>query len=264
MTEDQKNSLFRDPHQEIQLVGNLPFTISYTKSQKYPKTCSALSNLAAVSHKDDVERKKGNDNYNASLEKLLNSLDTFIREKTNNNSSAGRRENYCDTNNCHFTIRLLWQFRNVLTHQGGVINRICKTNYEQIFQKKDASVKPVIELPPVINEGEQFYIRFQDYTTIYLCVFEYFREYVTEEDFKIFFGRASITNLKLENASVKLDLSMGSILLDVAKAIEHGVIFDNEKGEIIFPPDSYYSVHDEQFNFSDGTWFPAEFIKKKS
>lgn len=264
MTDEQKNSLFRDPHKEIQLVGNLPFTISYTKSQKYPKTCSALSNLAAVTHKDNEERKKGNDNYNASLEKLLNSLDTFIREKTNNNSSAGKRENYRNTNNCQFTIRLLWQFRNILTHQGGVINRICKTNYERIFQKKEATVKPIIELPSVINEGEQFYIQFQDYTIIYRCVFEYFREYISEEDLKILDSRATITNVKLQNASVKLDLSIGSILLDVAKATEHGVSFNTKTREIVFPPDSYYSIEENRFYFNDRTWLPAELIKKKS
>ncbi|MDP3444374.1 MAG: hypothetical protein Q8T08_16070 [Ignavibacteria bacterium] len=193
------NKFFRDAHTETQRIGTLPITIHYWTSKQYPKTCSALSDLAEVTFRDDTSKREGNDNYRASLEKLLHSIDTFIREQTKGNSVAGKRENYNLSNKCHFTLFLLWQIRNVLAHQGGVIDQKCKEKYDRLFRKRKDNLKPVIELPDALNVGEKFCISFQDYVTIQKCAFAFFKDRVSEKDYEIFKSRTYTTNYNLSS-----------------------------------------------------------------
>lgn len=260
MASEKSHIFFKDPHKDTQNIGSLPITIHYKTSKKYPSTCSALSDLAEVSTKDDISKRNGNDNYRASLERLLNCLDTFIKEKSENKSSAGVIINYDRSSNCHFTIMLLWQIRNVLTHKGGVIDESCKKNYESVFLTWKIN-SPIIDLPPFLTIGEKFYIQFEDYEKIFKCIFEYFKENVSEEDLIIFNLRATISNVKIQNADILLKTSKGTIFLDIVQAMAHGFEINPETREIIPPEGSYYAIEEERIYFKNGESFPAKLDK---
>ncbi|MFA5267472.1 MAG: hypothetical protein WC379_05830 [Methanoregula sp.] len=257
------NKLFRNPHQDTQKIGTIPITLHYWTSKTYPKTCAALSDLAEVSYRDDMSKREGNEDYRASLEKLLHSLDTFIREFTKGSSSAGKRENYNLSNKCHFSLLLLWQIRNTITHQGGVIDQRCKQKYDRLFRKMKDKIKPAIDLPDTINVGEKFIIGFQDYVTIHKCAFAFFKEKVSEEDYEIFKSRAYTTNYKISNIVFPIEVDLGTIFLDGEKASSHGFIFDFKTRKIIPPNGAEYNFTKEKIYLQDGRSFSAKFERRK-
>ena len=229
--------------------------------ENFQKLVELFPILQKLSFRDDLSKRQGNENYRPSLERLLNAIDTFIREKTKGFSSAGKRENFDLKKNCHFTIFLLWQIRNAITHQGGIIDKKCKVKYDRIYRKKELTVTPVIELPDTLNVGDKFFIGFTEYVEVWKCASAFFRENVSEEDLNIFKSRASMTNTKIVNAVIPLEFESGTLYLDVEKATTHGFIIDQKSWKIFSPEGTVYLFDDGKIYLPNGESFLSKFEK---
>ena len=255
---------FKDPHKIEQKIGKLSvgFTIKYSKD--FPNTSQAMDSVAKAESKDDVSKRKGNNDYSLSLEKLLHSFDTYIRELSKGLRIGGHVENFDRSNRCELTILLLWQIRHVLTHQGGLVDEKCKEKYENIIEGASKNGNTyVIDLPTTLEVGQMFTIEFEDYLKVRTCVFNYIKERSSEEDYKILHKRASITDIKIDKVKVIMEYPAGTVEINLAEALDHGFEIDYETAEIIPPANATYDLENERITIqSTGKSFPAKIVTK--
>jgi hypothetical protein len=260
MASDPPNPFFKNPHSQSKMLGTLKFEVDFVTSKKFPNTCAACSNLAKVWDADNQAFQKGIDNYTASLEKLLQMLDVFIREKSNNSKTAGQQDNYSRFDNCEFTILLLWQMRNVMAHNGAVVSQECKVNYEKIFRKKEEKTHPVIDLPPTLEIGKIFEIRHTDFKTVVDCVLGFIKGQVTVEDYAIFTKRVTMANFQIVGGYVYIALADGKLGFNIQTAANHGVNVNPKTMRIVRPPGTTFSFEDSRIHLKKGGSFPAKYI----
>jgi len=258
MASDSPNPFFEDPHSHTDRLGTLTFKTSFVTSEEYPNTCAACSNFAKTLVNDNQSLKNGNDNYTASLEKLLQMLDAFIKEKTNRTSSAGKYK-FLPSDDCEFTIHLLWQIRNVMAHNGAVIDQKCKTKYGEIFRTKGEKTHPIIELPDTLETGKEFVIHQKDFKKIQDCVFRFIKRQVTEEDYSIFVSRATWANYEIVGGFAYYPLKKGKLVFSIRKASAHGIDIDPKTGRIIHSG-ATFSFEDSRIHLKNGDSFPAQYI----
>jgi hypothetical protein len=199
----KKNKFFKNPHEIVQKLGKLPITAILKFPKNFPNTCVAMDGVAKAGNRDDIARRSGNDDYSISLEKLFNAFDTFIREYSKGESTAGKINNYDFTDPGELTIFLLWQIRHTWTHHGGLIDEKCKRDYEKVLDSALRNgVKPIIDLPKDLEIGHEFTIQFDDYWSIRKCVFNYIGNRIPKDDLDILSKRSSITNIKFTKCDI--------------------------------------------------------------
>ena len=215
-----------------------------------------MESVAKAEERDDNFKRKGNNDYSISLQKLFNAFDTFIREFTCGESTAGRRENYDLSNSSDFTILLLWQIRHTWTHNGGLIDEKCKKDYESIMNSGIIRVNPIIPLPKDLRIGYEFEINFEDYLSIKNCIFSYIKKRVPKEDFKILRKRSSINFKGIKSAKAYIVLESGTLVFNLADFYDCGC------KDFSLPPDAVYDPILERVILpSFGKSFPAKFLK---
>lgn len=260
MAPDKSNPFFKDPHSYSASFGRFDCEVDFVTSKKFPSTCTACSNFANTWSKDHQSYQKGANNFTASLEKLLQLLDVFIREKSKGKETAGQRHHYSLSNECDFTIRLLWQLRHVIVHNGAVIDNRCKKNYERIYRKREENIRPIIDLPDVLEVGQGFIIQYDDYKKVRECIFNYIKRQVQEEDYSIFIKRASIADFHMSDAFVTLSLEGGKLTFNIQTAADNGIDIDPKSGIVTPPADTTFSFKDNRIHLKNGNSFPAKYI----
>jgi hypothetical protein len=261
MPHGSHNPFFKDPHIHSEPLGKLTCKVYFVKSREFPKTCAAASHLADIWDKDNQSFQTGIDNYTATLEKILQMLDVFIREKSKGTKFGGQRDNYSLLDNCESTLLLLWQIRNVMAHSGVVIDKGCKSNYEKIFQKIKKGTHPIIELPDKLEIDQEFVIQRKDFDKIKDCFFGYIKQRVSKEDYSILARRAISTNFRITGALVYLPINDGYLVFDIRKASAHGIDIDPKTG-IFESNGAVFSFQDSKIHLKNGDSFPAKYISK--
>lgn len=261
MAPEKTSGLFRDPHSQLGHIGTLPIRVKFPVSENFPGTCAACSNLARTKDRDNNSLGKGTDDFTASFEKLLQILDVFIREKSKGIFSAGHKRNYSCADNEEFTLLLLWQVRHILTHNGAVIDKKCKKDYETIFSKKEEGIHPVIDLPETLDIGNEFMIRHQDYCQVRTCLFNYIRKRVPPKDFSIIAYRAVVTNFHLTGGVVQIRLAEGLLAVNIRMASELGIDINLKTGKLDTPDGASFSFEDSCIHLPDGRLLPAKFTR---
>ena len=228
-----------------------------------PATCVAMDSVAKAENRDDIARRSGTDDYSISLEKLFNAFDTFIRENSKEEYTAGQINNYILSEPCELTIFLLWQIRHVCTHRGGLIDEKCKLKYEEAFNSAlIKGIKPIIDLPENLEVGNEFTIQFDAYRLVKKCVFKYIGERVTKDDLEILSTRSSITNIKLTECYIIMTYEFGTVQIDLSEAYECGCEIDAVTKKFGAASGMSYNPETELMTVtSTGKSFPVKLIK---
>lgn len=258
----KKNKFFKKPHEIVQNLGKLPITATLNFPKNLPATCVAMDSVAKAENSNDIARRSGTDDYSMSLERLFNAFDTFIREHSK--GKTGRINNYNLSEPCELTIFLLWQIRHIWTHHGGLIDEICKGEYEKALNSAlIKGIKPIIDLPENIEVGSEFTIQFNDYFSVKKCVFKYIGERVTKDDLEILSKRASITNIKFSKCDIFMTYEFGTVQIDLAEAYECGCDIDPVTQEFGATSEMFYNPETGLITVSStGKSFPAKLIKR--
>lgn len=265
MVKPKKRVFFRNPFQITQQFGEITTEIELKDVQGLKSTCVAMMDIAKTEKKDDIERKKGNDDYSVSLEKLINAFDTFIKEHTKNKVHTGDKKNYKMADASEFTLYLLWQIRHIWTHQGGVVDSKCKAKFENIFlHGKELGVTPTIDLPETLDEGLKFSIQFSDYKIIKKGVFLYIKRRISNDSYNLLAQYASTTDFKVSNLLVTIDIGPGTIILDPNHAKEYGFAFDFKNNRFSIPKGTVYEPKNRMVVLKNGKSFPATFMPRKN
>ena len=245
-------------------MGKLTFIMDLKSTKNLPVTCVAMESVAKAENRDDIARKNGNDDYSISLEKLFNAFDTFIREHSKREHTAGQTNNYDFTDPCELTIFLLWQIRHTWTHHGGLIDKKCKDEYEKTLNSASRNgVKPIIDLPKDLEIGHEFTLQFDDYSSIKKCIFKYIGKRVTEEDLKILSNRSSITNIKVDKCDVFITYEFGTLQIDLAEAYDCSCKIDFVTSIFRAPSKMFYNSETERITISStGKSFTAKLVKR--
>jgi hypothetical protein len=260
MTSGSHNPFFKDPHSHSEPLGTLTCRAHFVTSKEFPNTCAACSNLANTWDHDNQSFRKGTDNYTPTLEKLLQMLDVFIREKSKNAVTGGQQQNYSLSDNCEKTILLLWQIRNVMAHNGAVIDENCKTNYGKIFRKKRDATHLIIELPETLEVGQEFIIHKTDFEKVKDCVFNYIKQRVSDEDFSIFARRATTANFQIVGGFAYYPWIDGKLVFSIRKADAYGVKINPKTGMLDYPQGITFSFNESRIYLKNGDSFPAQYI----
>jgi hypothetical protein len=231
---------FKDPHIEERKIGKYPISIHYKIPDKIPRTAVAFSELAKIEYRDQMAQKDGHDNHVASLQKLMDAFDVFIREKFRKKPVTLKNN---PTNNEEFTILLLWQIRHILTHNGGIVDDKSKTHYETIIQMHE-EMQPLVELPLELKIGEQFIIDYKNYKNARECILNYIQKQVSPEDFHIIKCRGSLVIHQFEGY-LSIPFEGGHIILDIAEATMHGFTINVKDSQVIPPENTTYNLEEQ-------------------
>lgn len=265
MTSNKKEDrFFKEPNKIIQNLGKLPISMTLKCPKNFTATCVALESVAKAENRDNIVRKDGNDDYSMSLEKLFNAFDTFIREHSKKTNSTGWIENYDFSNSCELTIFLLWQIRHTWTHNGGLIDKKCKNNYEKTLNSAFRNgVMPIIDLPENLEVGHEFTIQFEDYYSTKKCVFKYIGNRLSKEDLNILYLRSSITNIKFNKCEAVFNYGFGTLAFNLEEAYNCGCEINTVKGEFKAPSEMEYNFETERvILISTGQSFSARLVKR--
>ncbi|CAG0965682.1 MAG: hypothetical protein OIN86_00765 [Candidatus Methanoperedens sp.] len=260
----KKNKFFKNPHEIVQELGKLPITATLNFPKNLSKTCVSMDGVAKAENRDDIVRRSGTNDYSMSLERLFNAFDTFVREYSRRKSTAGQTNNYDFTDPCELTIFLLWQIRHTWTHQGGLIDEICKGEYEKALNSAlIKGIKPIIDLPENLEVGSEFTIQFDAYLSVKKCIFKYIGERISEEDLKILSKRSSVTNIKFSKCDIIMTYEFGTVQIDLAEAYECGCDIDPVTQEFGATSEMFYNPETGLITVpSTGKSFPAKLIKR--
>ena len=258
-------NFFEKPGVTKKIIGDFVFEIHLAEAKNLPKTSYAMERVAKAEIRDDKEKRRGNNDYSMSLEKLLGAFDTFIRESSNGKYSAGSKKNYNIFNRYELTILLLWQIRHVLTHQGGAIDKKCKEDYEEIFSEAlKNDVKPIIDLPKTLEIDEVFTIDFDNYFKFNKCIFRYINKRIPKKDAKILHKRACFTDIKFGGPEVIINSDYGELAVNIEEALNSGCKFDLSTLSIQFPSQFKYDEKNEKIILiSSGESFSAKRVKER-
>lgn len=252
---------FKKPSVYEQKVGELDIIVDIREVDNLSATCVAMDRVAKAQECNDLIRNTGRNDYTLSLKELFNAFDTFVREKYSDEKyTAGMKKIYHLSKPHHLTIFLLWQFRCIWTHHGGVIDNKCEKIYEKTIVDADKKgIEPNIPLPISIPIGFEFSIDFDNYLKVKQCVFEYIGEKIPKEDLEILKIRSSISNLKFEDIKAHLHLGQGHYLIDLKKALDCGCSVDITSGRFSMPSEGIYDETKKRIILkSSGESFYAE------
>jgi hypothetical protein len=259
MPQIKKNkTYFKNPNIVEHKIAGLTCTFQYNVAKNYPNTSAAMSKLAETENKDDEARKKGDDNYCLSIDKLMDAFDSFIREYSNGKKTAGYDNIYDMSIPCDLTIRLLWFLRHTWTHAGGTVDKKCKEDYEKVMISSNG-IKPIIDLPKTIDIGMSFILQFEDYQIIKKCIFEYIKPKVAQKEFEILSNRSCMTDPKMKRMVIFLPIGKITVLFDYIKAYDHGCRLIGKT--VNPPPGTVYSGG--QIVFPDEAKIPAILISRQ-
>lgn len=208
-----------------------------------PETTVAMFQVAKAAYSQDLWREKGVDDYGTPFDKLMSAFDSFILELSGRKQNTGSLENYDMSKSRDLTIYLLWQIRNIRTHSGGLISESqeAKERYERQFKLGGKrGTNPMINLPEILDPGNEITFNFQDFMDIKNLIFEYIGERIPKSDFAILQARSSVANIKTEQVMVALEFEgLGWVEIDLAEAYEIGCNL-SPTGFLSFPPYSRY------------------------
>lgn len=211
--------------------------------ENLPETTVAMFQVAKASYSQDLLRERGVDDYGIPFDKLMSAFDTFILESTGRKRNTGSLENYDMSKSRDLTIYLLWQIRSIRTHSGGLIGEFqdAKGRYEKQFKfGVERGIKPIIDLPEILEPGNEITFNFQDFVDIKNAIFKYIEERIPKSDFAILQARSSVANIKTDRVMVALEFGdLGSVKIDLAEAYEIGCNL-SPTGFLSFPPYSRY------------------------
>jgi len=226
---------FRRPHIIDKKFGSLNVEMTLKTVKDLPNTTNAMSKIAKEERKDDINNAKGENDYTSSLLALFNAFDTFIREYSNEKSTAGQKRNYNFSCENELTIFLLWQIRHIWTHKGCIIDMKCKQEYEKVLKMSLIDdVRPIINLPHELKINYEFTIDFENYGRMKEAIFQYIGKKVSEEDLRILRYRSAGV-LKWTDGFAYLKTEQGVIEINIEEAISCGCEYDFEKSQLQFP-----------------------------
>ncbi len=260
MTTRAPDDLFQDPHSHITSLGTLKCKVDFVVSEKYPRTCSACSNLADVWDNDNESLKNGVDNFNATLEKMLQMLDTFIREESAGKKSGIHPGSFSPSDDCELTLLLLWQMRNIMAHNGGIVDADCKKQCLKIIQRKEKSVHPLIPIFESLEIDQKFVLNHQNFEKIKNCVFQYLKKRVSAEDYSILTYRATMAHFQITNVFADIPLPEGYLRFNIQEASVQGININLKTGKLDRPPGTTFSFEDPRIYLKNGKSLPAKFI----
>jgi len=245
---------FKNPHIEEKTIGKFPVAFYYKIPKEIPQTAVAFSELAKIEYRDQMAQRDGHDNHVASLQKLMDAFDVFIREKSGGKLTAGKLQHDFSKNE-DFTISLLWQIRHILTHNGGMVDKKSKKKYEVIVQNhKDR--RALVDLPLKLELDRQFTIDHQNYMKARECILNYIQKEVSPDDFWIIKCRGFLV-IHQPEGSVIMFFRGGYLILDIEEATMHGFTINSE---IIPPENTTINLEEQRVYLADGTSFPVKFI----
>ncbi len=261
----KENNFFKDPFLITARAGELEAKFVLKHVEKLRNTSAAMQKLALQDIKDTenyTATKK--DDYSHSVEDILKVLDNFIRE-LNAKTNVERRD-FNILNPTELTLYLLWQIRNVLTHNGaGFIDLKCKTNYEQAFSEaKSHGCKSSFTLPECLEEGQQINIPFmqKDYLHIRECLLSYVKSRISLEEYEVLELLSSYGRPKFEISNVILGFNNYDLEVNLQDMYEAGIKIDYNTGLVSYPCDAEYNYNTKQIVLANGKSFPAQMIKK--
>lgn len=259
-------TLFSDPNLITATFGDLTIEADLVTSEWYPNTSVAFSNVGEAIYKDELGRKDGIDNFTLSLERLINALDTFVREHTGKTPSDPRSKPFDLQEPSEWTLNLLWNIRHVWTHKGGLVDDKCKRDYARIFSEGvKTGLRPVVSLPETLELDRRFQIGFDHFDKIRDCVVRYVKKRASAEDFKILMGRMSLQNPRFKGVTYRLGLVNWGIVLsfDYSEAYAAGFRITPEDPTDAFPPQTQYDFESERIVLPSGESFRAVQVQEK-
>ena len=72
-----KDKFLKKPHIIKGKIGALPYEAHLAVAENLSKTTAAMANVAKAGARDDMQKRIGNDDYNLSLEKLMQKGEIF-------------------------------------------------------------------------------------------------------------------------------------------------------------------------------------------
>ncbi|SDF93378.1 hypothetical protein SAMN04488589_1729 [Methanolobus vulcani] len=251
----KKNKHFKHPHTIRNEWDNLWVELELKAPENFKSTAAAMDEVAKAQDADGLRKKRGTNNYSNFTLNLMNALDTFTTECPTTINGAGKEENYEFSNPSDFTVFLIWIMRNQQSHNGGVVNEMTKSRYENTIKR--FGTKPIIDLPEEIEIGTKFEIQYDDYILLKKCVFDFIGEKIPNEDLKILKLRSSITNISIHKPQIVIEMPEGVILVDLDVARKY--FKSSSSGEIIVPENAVYDPNSKKIILSNGESFSAEF-----
>jgi len=237
----EDDTFFKDPNKIVQKTGEIVTEAVLATVKSLPATTTAMAKVADAEVRDDMAKRKGTDDYRLSLEKLLDGLDTFVREQSNGRHGAGWTGNYDLSNSCDLTLSLLWQIRHTWSHHGSVVDKKCKKEYEKTFKNAlEQKTKPIINLPAQLEIGHGFSVNYENYRLIKKCFFSYIGRKIPENDLKILRKRSSFTNFKIQGPDILVHFDSRLVQINLAEAFEYGCDIDTETKTFTMPPDAVF------------------------
>lgn len=223
----------KDINRVTEKIGEFTLSAIFKEPQGLHATTCAAINLFQAKIRDDLKK----DDYTLSLEKLLDLLDTYLKEQYH--SSGGDLKRYNLLDNGDVTLCLLWQIRNIRHHHGGVVDDNCKQKYEDIFSTaKSRGISPIIEMPDKLEIDHTFdSLTLEEYKIIEEACFKIIEHERGIEDTTILRTRSSVGEFKF---GLKVRLPMTGIdghdyliELEVGAASKFGIEFNMLTGKYL-------------------------------
>lgn len=209
-----------------------------------PETTIAMVQASKVEISQDHVRLQGHDDYTVPFDRIMDAFDSFISEFSNGKLKAGYLEVYDMSKPRDLTIYLLWQIRHIRTHSGGLISdkQEAKIRYERQFKNaNERCIAPVIDLPEILDSGEEISFEFEDYKVIKEVIFEYIAERIPKKDLEILKARSAISNIETQQVLAVFELGdLGLVEIDLAKTYDLGFYVDSRTGILNAPPHTTY------------------------
>lgn len=255
---------FKEPNIIRKTWGKINVDIDLKIATNLPATSSAMDDIAQSEFADEAQFLNGENDYIGSFSKLMNGFDTFIKESKINKKiclRTGDIRNYDLRDSSEFTIYLVWQLRNIATHNGNLVDQECKEKYENAYSGGEGTQPIISSLTSTIQIGKRFYIPREDYYNIRNAIFQYIEKRIPVEDWKILFFRSANANKKIDSFRLAEDFNGFSVVInadDVIKAVKEPIPNGNQ---ILLPP---YILDMERRRLifkSDGTAIPFKLIK---
>lgn len=253
----ESKSNLKKPNEVSEKFGVLNCTLGLKYPERFPKTCASMSLVAQAVVRADRARVDGIDDYKIPLQLLMNAFDVFVKEHYGKRSSTGNYKKYNLSNSYELTILLIWNIRHVWTHNGGFIDKKCKTKYDKIMSQAKG-VGPIDVLPNSLMIDYEFSVNRDDYRSIYECIFKYIQSRISKVDYSTIKSRSCIGDIQLRKCEVSMPLKDGHIIFDLEEAYQHGIYLSKD-GIVESPPGTTYCFDSESIVLPNGQSFPAVF-----
>lgn len=255
----------RDPNKIENQLGTIKVEIGLNVAKGLPETTVAMVQVARAEHREDILRARGEDDYSIPFDRIMDAFDSFISEWSNRKLKTGNVVNYDLSEPRDLTILLLWQIRHIRTHAGGLIgeNQRAKKEYESYFSLgSERGLRPIIDLPRILESGHEVVFSFQDYKVIKNAIFDYIAERIPKADLEILQARSSVFDITANKILVVLEIRKDLLLeIDLVDLYEQGCTLDFKTGEINYPTAVRYFPNMNKICFaSTGACIPVRII----